>query len=178
MANVRRNLKETAPSEFAPGSQDYDAPEFKMEMPYQAQVLARLLQNDYLGRIANHGVAPAQSFVLAELWYNEPLSQVELARRLDIGKATIGQTLNRLERNGMIVRTRQTADRRVIMTHLTEKGRAMRGPLEQAALEQRVMIRDLLGAETVDALSALMAVAVTRLSRLGLSATDHLGPIK
>lgn len=170
MVNAQRKLMARAAAQPAPASCDDPQLEFKSEMPYQAQVFARLLQNDYLGRIAEHGIAPAQSFVLAELWYNEPLSQVELARRLDIGKATIGQTLNRLERNGLIERQRQTADRRVILIHLTERGRALRGPLEQAALEQRIMIRDLLGAEAVDAMSELMGQAIKRLSRLGVPA--------
>ncbi|WP_340314522.1 MarR family winged helix-turn-helix transcriptional regulator [Rhizorhabdus argentea] len=166
MVNAQRKLRATTKPEPAPC--DDSVLEFKFEMPYQAQVFARLLQNDYVGRIAEYGIAPAQSFVLAELWYNEPLSQVELARRLHIGKATIGQTLNRLERAGLIERQRQTDDRRVILIHLTESGRALRQPLEQAALEQRVMIRDLLGGKAVDAMGELMRQAIKRLSRLGV----------
>lgn len=164
MVNAQRKLRATARPE--PATCDDSVLEFKFEMPYQAQVLARLLQNDYVLRIAEYGIAPAQSFVLAELWYNEPLSQVELARRLHIGKATIGQTLNRLERAGLIKRQRQTADRRVILIHLTESGRALREPLEQAALEQRIMLRGLLGGKAVDAMSELMGQAIERLSRL------------
>ena len=166
MVNAQRKLMARATTEPTSASSDDATLAFKFEMPYQAQVLARLLQNDYIVRIAEYGIAPAQSFVLAELWYNEPLSQVELARRLHIGKATIGQTLNRLERSGLISRQRQTADRRVILIHLTERGRAMREPLEQAALEQRIMIRDLLGAEAVEAMSDLMGQAIKRLLRL------------
>lgn len=131
-------------------------PTFKSGMPYQTQFLARLLQNDYLSRIADTGIAPAQVYVLAELWFNEPLSQVELARRLDIGKATVGQTLNRLERAGLIERRRLEADRRVIMIYLTEAGRRMRSPLERATLEQAMMIEHRLGRAEVEQLTALL----------------------
>lgn len=178
MGNAQRKMIATAASTNGRTAPDEETPEFKSEMPFQAQVLARLLQNDYLGRIASYGIAPAQSFVLAELWYNEPLSQVDLARRLDIGKATIGQTLNRLERSGLILRKRQSTDRRVIMIHLTEQGRALRQPLEQAALEQRMMIRDLIGEDAVETISQVMTVAIKRLSQMGINAIDQLGAVK
>lgn len=149
-----------------------ELPEFKMQMPYQTLLLARMLQADYLTRIVETGVAPAQSFVLAELSVSEPLSQVELARRLDIGKATVGQTLNRLERAGMIRRERHKSDGRVTMVHLTDKGRAMHVAVDRAALEQRVMLQDLLGAETVGQLCDLLLLVTQRLASLGIVDED------
>ncbi len=145
------------------GSPD-EHPNIKLSMAYQAQFLARLLQNDYLSRIGDTGVAPAQSYVLGELWFNEPLSQVELARRLDIGKATVGQTLSRLERAGLIERRRLPGDRRVIMIHLTEQGRAMREPLTRAAGEQSQQIEQRLGRDNVERLTQLMLHATSILS--------------
>jgi len=120
-------------------------PRFKEGLAYQAQLLARFTQNDYLARIAGTGIAPAQAYVLGELWFHAPLSQVELARRLDIGKATVGQTLARLERSGLVERLRMGTDRRRIMVHLTEKGRALREPLRIAAIEQETVLAGLLG---------------------------------
>lgn len=144
-------------------------PRFKDGLSYQAQLLARLTQNDYLARIAGTGIAPAQAYVLGELWFNEPLSQVELARRLDIGKATVGQTLSRLERSGLIERQRMGADRRRIMVHLTAKGRALREPLRIAAIEQDAILADVLGqdravelAEALRRVNELFGKAVLR----------------
>ncbi|WP_327753871.1 MarR family transcriptional regulator (plasmid) [Sphingobium sp. SJ10-10] len=131
-------------------------PLFKESLAYQAQLFARLAQNDYMARISGTGIAPAQAYVLGELWFNEPLSQVDLARRLDIGKATVGQTLARLERAGVVERRRIKSDRRVVMVHLTEKGRALREPLRLATIEQADMLEDRLGKERVAQLTELL----------------------
>jgi len=124
-------------------------PLFKDSLAYQAQLLARIMQNDYMARISGTGIAPAQAYVLGELWFDEPLSQVELARRLEIGKATIGQTLTRLERAGLVERRRVASDRRLVMVHLTEEGRGLREPLRIAAVEQNDALERRIGAESM-----------------------------
>lgn len=134
-------------------------PMFKETLAYHAQLLARHTQNDYLARIKDTGIAPAQAYVLGELWFEEPLSQVELARRLEIGKATIGQTLLRLERAGVVERRRVLTDRRLAMVHLTEKGRALREPLRVAVLEHNAGLLDKLGSERVTRLTELLEQA-------------------
>lgn len=131
-------------------------PLFKESLSYQAQLLARFTQNDYMARITGTGIAPAQAYVLGELWFDAPLSQVELARRLDIGKATIGQTLTRLERAGVVERKRAASDRRVVMVHLTEQGRQLREPLRIAAIDQSDMLEDKLGKDKAAALTDLL----------------------
>ncbi|WP_303758706.1 MarR family winged helix-turn-helix transcriptional regulator [Sphingobium yanoikuyae] len=131
-------------------------PLFKESLSYQAQLLARFTQNDYMARITGTGIAPAQAYVLGELWFDAPLSQVELARRLDIGKATIGQTLTRLERAGVVERKRVAADRRVVMVHLTEEGRRLREPLRVAAIDQSDMLEDKLGKDKATELTELL----------------------
>ena len=148
-------MNATVPAQDEAGERAGDAsfPLFKESLSYQSQLLARLMQNDYMARIADTGIAPAQAYVLGELWLHEPQSQVELARRLDIGKATIGQTLARLERAGLVCRQRVDIDRRRIMVHLTEKGRRLREPLAQAVIEQDRMLDDKLGQATVTELA-------------------------
>ncbi|MEO0030425.1 MAG: hypothetical protein RIS94_183 [Pseudomonadota bacterium] len=145
--------------------EEHPFPLFKESLAYQAQVFARVTQNDYMGRISECGIAPAQAYVLGELWFSEPLSQVELARRLEIGKATIGQTLARLERAGVVERRRIASDRRVVMVHLTPHGRALREPLRVAAIAQADMLEDRIGREKVAALTELLTYANEALSK-------------
>ncbi|HUD90429.1 MarR family transcriptional regulator, partial [Sphingobium sp.] len=149
-AQSKGRAAKSVPMEEAP------FPQFKESLAYQAQLLARITQNDYMARIAGTGIAPAQAYALGELWLDEPLSQVELARRLDIGKATVGQTLTRLERAGFIERRRIASDRRLIMVHLTEKGRTLREPLRVAAIEQDDALQDRIGAERMDQLNDML----------------------
>lgn len=131
-------------------------PMFKKTLAYQAQLLARITQADYLERIRMTGIAPAQAYVLGELWLEEPLSQVELSRRLEIGKATIGQTLQRLEKAGIIERRRVAADRRLVMVHLTAKGQTLHQPLKIGAIEQDELLSRKLGSERIAMLTDLL----------------------
>lgn len=142
----------------SPDTAEEDAPFplFKESLAYQAQLFARITQNDYMARITGTGIAPAQAYVLGELWFNEPLSQVELARRLDIGKATVGQTLARLERAGVVERRRTETDRRVVMVHLTPKGRKLREPLRIAAIAQSDLLKEQLGKKNVEMLTEFL----------------------
>ncbi|SER69221.1 MarR family winged helix-turn-helix transcriptional regulator [Sphingobium sp. YR768] len=149
-AQSKGRAKKAVPADEAP------FPQFKESLAYQAQLLARITQNDYMARITGTGIAPAQAYVLGELWFDEPLSQVELARRLDIGKATVGQTLTRLEKAGLIERRRIASDRRLIMVHLTDKGRTLREPLRVAAIDQNDALQDRIGADRMEQLNEML----------------------
>lgn len=137
-------------------------PVFKATIAYKAQLLSRLLQADYLNRIATTGIAPAQAYVLGELWIEEPLSQVELARRLEIGKASTGKTLGRLEAAGFIERRRNDVDRRVVTVHLTKTGRALRKNLLQAATDQDDRIHAALSEEKLEEMIGLLDKLIER----------------
>jgi DNA-binding MarR family transcriptional regulator len=128
-----------------------DLPDFpsRGSIPYVLLHLSRLLTADFLERVASCGIAPAQTFVLRELWREEPLSQVEISQRLDIGKATVGQTLKRLERGGFVERRRSDDDGRIIVVYLTQKGRDVRAPLAAAAWAQLADVETMLGPKAV-----------------------------
>jgi DNA-binding MarR family transcriptional regulator len=117
----------------------------KSSAPYLLQVAARLQTVNFMERIADSGVHPAESYVLHELWQEAPLSQSELSRRLDIGNATVGQTLKRLERDGFVARDRNGDDKRVVMVRLTERGRRVRQRFYHAAETQIAEVEALLG---------------------------------
>lgn len=98
----------------------------KDSVPYVLQVAARLQTAKFMASMPGNEVHPAESYVLHELWKSAPLSQTELCDLLDVGNATVGQTVRRLERNGFVKRGRIDDDRRRVMVRLTDKGDAAR----------------------------------------------------
>lgn len=124
---------------------DSETDAIKTSATFLLQVAARLQSVNFMERIADRGVHPAESYVLHELWQAAPLSQSELSRRLDIGNATDGQTLKRLERDGFVARDRNGDDKRVVMVRLTERGRRARQRLYNAAETQIAEVEALLG---------------------------------
>jgi DNA-binding MarR family transcriptional regulator len=68
------------------------------------------------------------------------LDQQTLAARLGIDKVSAGQITDRLERDGLVSRQLDPADRRARVLHLTPEGLALRRRLQPAALEAQERI--------------------------------------
>lgn len=160
MAAAQSEKCTSEPQGESPGHAPHSPfPEFKESLSYQARLFARSVQSDYMGRITGIEITPAQAYVLGELWLSGPLSQVDLAERLDIGKATVGHMITRLERAGIVERQRIAADRRVVMIHLTDHGRMLREPLKTAAIAHYAMLEQHLGKDEIAAMIQMLTMA-------------------
>lgn len=73
-------------------------------------------------------LAPAQYRVLVELWQEEHLTQHDLVQRLDIEQPTVGATINRMERDGLIQRQPHPHDGRSQVICLTTRGKDLKTP--------------------------------------------------
>lgn len=87
-----------------------------------ARTYNRLLED----RLAAQGMGLAEYLHLRELWLADGLSQIEMARRIGIRKASSTTVLAGLEAKGLIRRRRNAADRRVVNVFLTRLGASRR----------------------------------------------------
>jgi DNA-binding MarR family transcriptional regulator len=92
---------------------------------FQTNHMARLLTQALAEALKPLGLAPAQFIVLIELWDGEALTQRELMRRLDVEQATMGNTLNRMERDGLIRRELHPDDNRAQLVRVTPHAAAL-----------------------------------------------------
>jgi MarR family transcriptional regulator, organic hydroperoxide resistance regulator len=76
-----------------------------------------------------YDITSGQWSVLRVLWEDEGLSQVELADRMRVEKASLTGVLDAMEKRGLILRTRNTKDRRKVNIHLTNRARALKDKL-------------------------------------------------
>jgi DNA-binding MarR family transcriptional regulator len=100
---------------------------------YQANHLARLLEQSLRDRIAEHGVVPGQFAQLLALYEDDGLTQNELCARVRIDQSTMAHTLKRMERDGLVVRTPDPDDRRRAHVTLTSRAGELRPRLTEAA---------------------------------------------
>ena len=77
-------------------------------------------------------VTMSQAFGLHELDTDRPLSQQELAERLNLEKSTVSRMVADMERKGFVVRERDPANRRFYRLRLTKAGRAMHARIATA----------------------------------------------
>lgn len=71
------------------------------------------------------GVTGPQLSILTALSHQSPLNVSALAKRVHLSIGTISGTINRLEKNGLIVRTPHGRDRRKVFFQLTPKGQSI-----------------------------------------------------
>jgi DNA-binding MarR family transcriptional regulator len=80
-------------------------------------------------RLVPHGVSVAEWAVLRRLWQQEGFTQVALADRMRVRKASLTSVLASLERKGFLRRTRRGEDLRKYHLFLTKRGRDLKDEL-------------------------------------------------
>lgn len=80
-------------------------------------------------RLEPYGVSVAEWAVLRRLWQKEGFTQVALADRMRVRKASLTSVLTSLERKGFMRRTRRGEDRRKYHLFLTRRGRDLKAEL-------------------------------------------------
>lgn len=87
-------------------------------------------------------ITPRQFILLAILWKTDGLSQIELSKKTEIDRTTMGGIIDRLEKAELLERKPSTEDRRAHRVWLTDKGRCLEGDLCQAAYRVRDRIAE------------------------------------
>lgn len=93
---------------------------------YLARYAHRAFVKALAGELKPHDILSAQWSVLRILWDVEGLTQVELAKRMRVEKASLTSVLDAMGRRGLIVREHNTDDRRKINITLTAKSRGLK----------------------------------------------------
>jgi MarR family transcriptional regulator, organic hydroperoxide resistance regulator len=80
--------------------------------------------------LVESGLHPGQDLLLSALWRDDGIRQTELVSRLGIEAPTVSKALARLERAGYV--RREAGAGRSRRVYVTEKGRVLQGPVEEA----------------------------------------------
>lgn len=94
--------------------------------------------------------------ILLSLMRGGQRMQSDLAEDVGIRGPTLTHHLNAMERDGLVVRRRDPANRRVHKVELTEKGRAAFHRLREAAVEHDARLRTGFTQEELDLLRSLL----------------------
>ena len=100
---------------------------------YVVNHMARLFFEELRKRIKHLGIVPGQFPALLALWAEDGQTQRELVDKLDIEQATMANTLNRMERDGLVTRKDHPSDGRARIVRLTKKARDIRDDAYAAA---------------------------------------------
>lgn len=100
---------------------------------YQIGLLNRLYDRCLQDALKEFGVAPGQFAPLVMLFEENGLTQAELCRRINVEQPTMANTLERMERDGLIKRRADTDDRRRAHVFLTARAKDIQAQVMEAA---------------------------------------------
>lgn len=113
--------------------------------------------------LESYTLTPPQFSLLAFLWQEEGLSQVELSERTQIDRTTLCGLIDRLEKLELVERRTHPSDRRAYLICLTEQGKALEEPLTNAA--NRTAERFTAGLSTADRSELVRLLQILRYER-------------
>jgi DNA-binding MarR family transcriptional regulator len=136
---------------------------FDRSIGYLVRYAHRAFVKALASELAPHSISPAEWAVFRVLWENDGHSQVELARRMRIEKASLTGVLRGMERRGLLKRARDDKDKRRAILTLTAKGRALRGSLVACATRVNRRATSGIDRESVSMLRNLLAQTTANL---------------
>lgn len=127
-------------------------------LPYQLAVLSSRISREFAGIYQReHGLSVAEWRVIAHLSQREFDSVREIHARAGMDKSMISRAVDRLAAAGLVAKTKNTDDRRLISLSLTNKGRTLMGRLSVLAREFDATVRKRLPAGSAEPFAVAMA---------------------
>jgi DNA-binding MarR family transcriptional regulator len=156
---TRRSLAADAvPETDAAGAPvEFSATTGAQSLGYQIRYAYRAFVRALADELGPHGVTTGQWSALRVLWQQEGLSQVELAQRMLVEKASLTAVLKAMDAQGLITRRRNAADRRKLNIFLTAAGRRLKGKVLPLAGKINKRATRRLSAAQVQQLRGLLA---------------------
>ena len=159
--------------------------QFKLDnqLCFRLYTASRLITQVYHPLLAQHGLTYPQYLVLLVLWEKDTQPVNDIARRLLLETNTVTPLLQRMEKEGILTRTRGKKDARQMIVSLTREGKELQKTLADvpAAVGSSVLC-DSITPETVPDLfrmltSSVEVETIDDIPLLGLrrSPLDHLG---
>ncbi len=105
--------------------------EFKLDnqLCFRLYTASRLLTQAYHPLLSDHGLTYPQYLVLLVLWEKDAQPVNDIAKRLHLETNTVTPLLQRMEKEGILIRNKGEKDARQMIVSLTRKGKELRKKL-------------------------------------------------
>ena len=106
-------------------------PEFLLDnqLCFRLYTASRLLTQAYHPLLSEHGLTYPQYLVLLLLWEKDAQPVNDIAKRLYLETNTVTPLIQRMEKEGIITRTKGTKDARQMIVKLTKRGKGLQDKL-------------------------------------------------
>ncbi|MBQ1089711.1 MarR family winged helix-turn-helix transcriptional regulator [Streptomyces sp. B93] len=98
-------------------------------LSYAVFQLARAHRGHAAAMLRAMDLHPGQELLLMQLFDRDGQTQSELLESVGLDHSTVSKSLRRMQEAGLLTREPAEHDRRVMVVHLTDRGRALRAPI-------------------------------------------------
>ena len=154
------------PPRTAPASVGLNEPDYESMLAAHLLCFGRAVRKHFETRITQSGLGltAAQARVLMRLNYSGAMAQKALADGIDVAPPTLAATVEIMERDGLVSRQRNPADRRELLVELAEPGRSKLPALFELFEALETWLTKGLSQERVDRLIDDLSILRERLS--------------
>lgn len=142
--------------------------QFKLDnqLCFRLYTASRLITQVYHPLLAQHGLTYPQYLVLLVLWEKDTQPVNDIARRLLLETNTVTPLLQRMEKEGILTRTKGKKDARQMIVSLTREGKELQKTLDDvpAAVGSSVLC-DSITPETVPDLFRMLDDIIKKLTQ-------------
>ena len=141
--------------------------EFKLDnqLCFRLYTASRLLTQVYHPLLSGHGLTYPQYLVLLVLWEKDAQPVNDIAKRLFLETNTVTPLLQRMEKEGVLVRRRSEKDGRQMIVSLTRKGKELQKKLSAVpSTVGNTVICDSVTPETAPELARMLDDMITKLN--------------
>ena len=149
------------------------APEARFEIGFGMADVMRLMRLAFDQRMRILGLTGSTWRVVAYLSRQDGQTQAQLADHLEISRVALGETIDRLERSGHVVRHADPTDRRKWRVHLTPLSRDLLPKIFATADDLRDECFSDLQADDVAQLRSTLRRLRERLLSMKIESPDH-----
>ena len=140
--------------------------EFKLDnqLCFRLYTASRLLTQAYHPLLSVQGLTYPQYLVLLVLWEKDVQPVNDIAKRLLLETNTVTPLLQRMEKEGIVVRTKGTQDARQMIVSMTKKGKDLQKKLSDVpATIGDVVMCDSVNPETAPDLFRMLDAIISQL---------------
>ena len=101
------------------------------QLCFRLYTASRLLTQAYHPLLSEHGLTYPQYLVLLVLWEKDAQPVNDIAKRLYLETNTVTPLIQRMEKGGILTRTKGTKDARQMIVKLTKKGKGLQDQLAE-----------------------------------------------
>lgn len=138
---------------------------FKLDkwVSYLTENSIKLISEAFGRMLECKGITRIQWIALYYLGLNQNTNQKELALKMNIKDSSVTRLLDRLERDGLVIREKNPNDRRVTNVVLTEKGKEMREKMLPEGEKFSNMLLDGIDADELQVFEKVLSTMVNNI---------------